>query len=156
MILKIQETLKRLIKEPSYRVRQRRLITVNLESQMMLEFLLVLMHFIREVFLYLKNRLVTEEPIDHKLHWKVFSKTILVKLLDLIYNKGILNWKSSKNMRVQKIKLMSDILTPRSKPTTLLKLKIHLMYLVKLETNSNSKDSKILIPKLTTKEHDCY
>ena len=59
-------------------------------------------------------------------------------------------------MRVQRIKLMLGTPTPKSKQTTLLKLKIHLMCLVKQETNSNLKDSKILIQKLTTKEYDCY
>ena len=67
-ILRIQETLKRLIKELSYREQQRLLITVNLENQMMLEFHLVLMLFTREGYRYQKNLSVTEEPIDHKPH----------------------------------------------------------------------------------------
>ena len=153
-ILKIQETLKRLIKEQSYREQQLQSITVNLENQTTSEFHLVLMLFIKEEFLYLKNRSVTAEPIDHKLHWKVFSKTTSVKLLDPIFNKGTLNWKSSKSRPVQKIKLMLDIQMHRLKLMILLKQRIHLMYLVKLETNLNLKDFKILIRKSTINEHD--
>jgi hypothetical protein len=148
-ILRIQETLKRLIKELSYREQPQQLITVNSENRTMLEFHLVLMLFTREVFLYLKNLSVTEEPIDHKPHWKAFSKTTSVKLLDLIFSKGILNWKSSRRLQAQKIKLMLDTPMHRLKLMILLKLRIPLTCLAKLETNSNLKDSKILIQKLT-------
>ena len=152
MILRTQETLKRLIKEQSYREQPLLSIIVNSENLMTLEFHLVLMLFTREESLYLKNLLVMEEPIDHKLHWKVYSKTISVKLLALIFSKGILNWRTSKSKRVQKIKSMLDILMHRLKLTTLLKLKIHLMCLAKLETNLNLKDSKILTQKLITND----
>ena len=155
-ILRIQETLKRLIKELSYREQQLQLITENSENQTMLEFHLVWTHFTREAFLYLKNPSVMEEPIDHKPLWKAFSKTTSVKLLDLIFNKGILNWKSSKSKQVQKIKLMLDILMPRLRQMILLKLRIHLMYLAKPETNSSLKDSKILIQKLTIKDNEQF
>ena len=151
-ILRTQETLKRLIKEQSYREQPLLSIIVNLENRMTLEFHLVSMLCTREESLYLKNLLVMEELIDHKLHWKVYSKTISVKLLVLIFSKGILNWKTSKIKRVQKIKSMLDILMRRLKLTTLLKLKIHLMCLGKLETNLNLKDSKILTQKLITND----
>ena len=155
-ILRIQETLKRLIKELSYREQQLQLITENSENQTMLEFHLVWTHFTREAFLYLKNPSVMEEPIDHKPLWKAFSKTTSVKLLDLIFNKGILNWKSSKSKQVQKIKLMLDIPMHRLKQMILLKPRIHLMYSAKPETNSSLKDSKILIQKLTIKDNEQF
>ena len=148
-ILRIQETLKRLIKELSYREQQRLLITVNSENQTMLEFHLVLMLFTREVYRYQKNLSVTEELIDHKLHWKLFSKTTSVKLLDPIFSKLMLNWKQVKVLKALTLKLMSDIQMHRSKQMILLKQRIHLMLSVKPEKNSNLKDSKILIQKLT-------
>ena len=125
------------------------MITVNSENQTMWEFHLVLTLFTKEEFLYLKNHFLMEEQIDHKLLWKVFSKTISVKLLDLICNKGILNWKTSKSKQAQKIKLMLDIPMHRLKQMILLKPRIHLISLAKPETNLSSKDSKILIRKLT-------
>ena len=153
-ILRIQETLKRLIKELSYREQQLLLITVNSENPTMWEFHLVWTHFTREAFPYLKNLSVTEEPIDHKLHWKLFSKTTLVKLLDLIFSKGILNCNIRKMLRVQRSISMSDIQMHRLRQMILLKQRIHLMLLAKLEKNSNLKDSKILIQKLTINDEN--
>ena len=151
-ILRIQETLKRLIKELSYREQQLLLITVNSENPTMWEFHLVWTHFTREAFPYLKNLSVTEEPIDHKLHWKLFSKTTLVKLLVLISSKGILNCNIKK--AAQRISMMSDIQMHRLKLMILLKLRIHLINLATPEKNSNLKDSKILIQKLTINDEN--
>ena len=148
-ILRIQETLKRLIKEQWYKEQQPLLITENSENPMMLEFHLVLTHFTREAYLYQKNLSVTEEPIDHKPLWKLFSKTTSVKLLDLIFNIHMLNWKQEKLLKALTLKSMSDTQMHRSKQMILLKQRIHLMLSVKPEKNSNSKDSKILIQKLT-------
>ena len=153
-ILRIQETLKRLIKEQSYKEQQPQLITENSENPTMLEFHLVLMHFTREAFLYQKNLSVTEEPIDHKLLWKLFSKTTSVKLLDLIFNIHMLNWKQVNKLKALILKLMWDIRMHKLRQMILLKLRIHLMLSVKPEKNSNLKDSKILIQKLTINDEN--
>jgi len=60
-----------------------------------------------------------------------------VKLLEVIFNKGILNFETSKNNKVQKIKLMLDIQMLNLKQMILSKLRIHLMFLDKPEKNSN-------------------
>ena len=153
-ILRIQETLKRLIKEQWYKEQQRLLITENSENLTMLEFHLVLTHFTREAYLCQKNLSVTEEPIDHKPLWKLFSKTTSVKLLDLIFNIHMLNWKQVNVLKALILKLMSDTQMHRSRLMILLKLRIHLMLSVKPEKNSNLKDSKILIQKLTINDEN--
>ena len=49
---------------------------------------------------------------------------------------------------------MLDIPMHRLRQMILLKLRIHLMYLAKQETNLNLRGSKILIQKLTTNDEE--
>ena len=57
-------------------------------------------------------------------------------------------------LRVQRSILMSDIQMHRLRQMILLKQRIHLMLLAKPEKNSNLKDSKILIQKLTINDEN--